>query len=96
MLILHIDDDADGRALFLEAIKRIDITILHLEATDAINGVQVLSGYQVQRIDCIFLDINMPLMDGLSMLKILKENPELSNSLYLFIQRQVIERDKNC
>lgn len=78
MLILHIDDDADDRALFLEAIKRIDISILHLEATDAINGLEVLAGSQVQMIDCIFLDINMPLMDGLTMLKILKQNPEIS------------------
>jgi CheY-like chemotaxis protein len=84
MLILHIDDDADDRALFLEAIQRIDISILHLEATDAINGLEVLAGSQVQRIDCIFLDINMPLMDGLSMLKVLKENPELK-SIPVFI-----------
>ena len=77
MLILHIDDDADDRALFLAAIKKIDLSILHLQAIDAVEGLAILSANQLQKVNCIFLDLNMPSINGLSMLAVLKRDPDL-------------------
>lgn len=64
--ILLADDDSDDILVFKEAISDFQITIdLHL-ANDGQQAIKVLSS--LQNIDIIFLDINMPLMNGLECL----------------------------
>jgi CheY-like chemotaxis protein len=64
--ILLADDDNDDILIFKEAISDFQITIdLHL-AKDGLEAIKVLR--QLQNVDIIFLDINMPLMNGLECL----------------------------
>lgn len=79
MRILHIDDDADDRGLFSAAIKRIDPRIIYLEASGGAEAYTMLTDDHMEHIDCIFLDINMPSLDGISLLRLLKEHPKLKS-----------------
>ena len=58
---LLADDDADDIDLFIEALQSIDESI---ELTTAINGKEALRKLTEINPEIIFLDINMPEMDG--------------------------------
>ncbi len=57
-----------GLTLMLETQKQIDLTI-----SQASNGIEVLQQTNLSNFDLIILDINMPLMDGITTLTKLKE-----------------------
>lgn len=62
--IMIIDDDADDRTFFLEAINNISPVI---ETHLCNSGIQALAMFEENKItapDYIFLDFNMPLMNG--------------------------------
>jgi CheY-like chemotaxis protein len=76
-LFLLIDDDADDSELFREALEETDQSIsLHC----AENGEEALKLLKEIAKPCIiFLDINMPRMNGWECLKKLKSNAEYKN-----------------
>ena len=76
-IFLVIDDDPDDRYFFSEAIKKIDPGARCVSAT---NGEEALTQLRngIQRLpDLIFLDLNMPRMDGRLCLAELKKDPAL-------------------
>jgi CheY-like chemotaxis protein len=74
MTILIADDDEDDIELLEEAIREFDPNI---KCSNAANGIEVLKqlDYGDALPDCIFLDLNMPKMDGKFCLKHLKSSP---------------------
>jgi CheY-like chemotaxis protein len=71
---LLIDDDADDSELFREALEETDATIaLHC----AVNGEEALKRLkEIPKPSLVFLDINMPRMNGWECLKRMKHTPE--------------------
>lgn len=70
---LLVDDDNDDAFLFCEAISRFE----GVECITAESGLQLfdlLSNHNLNTSDVIFLDINMPMIDGWECLKQLKSN----------------------
>jgi CheY-like chemotaxis protein len=79
MIILHVDDDPDDRNILSDAIKEVHPTIKCLQAEDAIQGQRILTeSFLTENVSCIFLDINMPLMDGVELLALIKADQRLS------------------
>jgi CheY-like chemotaxis protein len=78
MVVLNVDDDQEDRNFFCEALREIDPSITCLIAG---SGMEALSLLQNQKTlpDYIFLDINMPMMDGKQCLKALKSITELQS-----------------
>jgi CheY-like chemotaxis protein len=74
---LVVDDDSEDTELFTEAISSVDATVSCLKAVHGRDALDKLSGHEIQRPDIIFLDINMPIMNGWQLLSKLKENEEL-------------------
>jgi CheY-like chemotaxis protein len=72
--ILLVDDD---RAI-VEAL-RIRLSLFGYEVHSAHDGSQGLSAAALHRPDVILLDVRMPVMDGLTMLARLRENPATRN-----------------
>jgi CheY-like chemotaxis protein len=62
MTILYVDDDPDDRQIFQEAVKSIDSRTICVTAQDGLDALSYLSMHEPP--DLIFLDLNMPLMDG--------------------------------
>lgn len=77
--ILLVDDDADEADLFSEALSEIDRSIVCYYAKHGRQACEKLLKKGEQLPDLIFLDINMPVMDGWQCLAVLKENDLLKD-----------------
>jgi CheY-like chemotaxis protein len=73
---LLADDDADDANLFCEALTRIAPTMKCLTVENGRQAFELLSEHQAEPPHVIFLDINMPIMDGWECLRKLKENSD--------------------
>lgn len=76
MVVLNVDDDLEDREFFCEALREIDPSVTCLVAGSGMEALALLQN-QILLPDYIFLDINMPMMDGKQCLKALKSIPEL-------------------
>ena len=72
--ILLVDDDEDDRSLFKEAVNSLDKDIQCWTANDGQHALEVLMYDLIVVPDVIFLDLNMPKMNGLEFLSIIKKN----------------------
>lgn len=92
MKILLVDDDLDDCLLFSEAIRAIDpgicCEIAH-RAEAALNKLIT----KADRPDIIFLDVNMPVMDGRECLRHVKSISTLSNIPVVACSTSNDERD---
>jgi CheY-like chemotaxis protein len=69
--IFLADDDVQDQEIFMEAINLVDNTIKLFSAPDGVAALQTLS--VGQKPDLIFLDVNMPLLNGKQLLAELKK-----------------------
>ena len=72
--ILLIDDDADDRALFSEALHEVAPEIVCVTESDPRNGMKELFAPGNELPDVIFLDINMPRLSGWDCLEKIKSD----------------------
>ena len=68
-----IDDDLDDQEIFSIALQHIDETIQCQMANDGVDALQKLKNTPFFNPDFIFIDINMPRMNGMDCLKQMKE-----------------------
>ncbi len=78
MVVLNVDDDAEDREFFRDALREIDASITCLVAGNAMEALTLLKTRHPLP-DYIFLDINMPMMDGKQCLKALKAMEEFQS-----------------
>lgn len=74
--ILLVDDDRDELNIFAEALNR---TGIPYKITWAHDGEQALSQLQYLTPDFVFLDLNMPGLDGFDTLRRIVQQPRLSS-----------------
>lgn len=78
MTILCVDDDPEDLEMFREAVQSIKPEANCLLAEDATNALKFLQDATILP-DIVFLDINMPGMNGIQLLKHLQTIPEFRN-----------------
>lgn len=76
--ILLIDDDEDDREVFSSAVEMISGCSDCVTLDDAASALEKLENHGLTP-DVIFLDLNMPKMDGRDFFLKIKANPELSH-----------------
>lgn len=74
MTVLLVDDDEDDREIFRDAMTIAKPGCHLLFACDGEDGLLVLKGAALLP-DVIFVDVNMPKMDGKQFLKTIKADP---------------------
>lgn len=76
--ILLIDDDADDREIFELALSEAAPTYTCITARSGLEALDRLIGGDIKP-DCIFLDLNMPRMNGAQCLEGIKKESQLSD-----------------
>ena len=71
------DDDEDDRMLFSEALMEINPSIKCIMAKNGEEALFLLTNGLFEPPDYIFLDLNMPVMNGLQCLAAIKKTDEL-------------------
>jgi CheY-like chemotaxis protein len=77
--ILIVDDDADDRELFIDAVKEVDEEINCITATDGKQALERLKSNYHSLPDFIFLDLRMPRFSGRKCLMELKKDEQLKS-----------------
>jgi CheY-like chemotaxis protein len=74
--VLYIDDDQDDRQLFQEVCNEVHPNVKCVVANDGIAGLEILKENKSPM--CIYVDMNMPYMNGIEVLKAIKNMPKFS------------------
>jgi CheY-like chemotaxis protein len=91
--ILLIDDDEDDWLLFREAVEAVDNTLVCDFFQDAIDAIRYLSNHLHELPDRIFLDLNMPRMNGKECLREVKRRKELAHIPVIILSTSNLESD---
>ncbi|MBE8726324.1 response regulator [Flavobacterium hungaricum] len=73
--VFLIDDDADDREIFQESLTADHPSVLYEEAENGAAAFEKLKSGSFPKPDLIFLDLNMPVMDGRAFLLQIKADP---------------------
>jgi CheY-like chemotaxis protein len=80
--VLLIDDDVDEHEVFSSALKNYNKNIICITANSWAESDTLLKYF---RPDVVFIDMNMPITNGIDSLKKIKEIPDLKNArLYVY------------
>jgi CheY-like chemotaxis protein len=88
-----VDDDKDDRFFFRSAIRKNNPSFECVEAENGVEALQQLRKTE-QLPDFIFLDLNMPKMDGRECLKELKKDETLKNIPVIIYSTSEYKLDK--
>ena len=91
---LLIDDDTDDRELFSEALATVDSAIICDHATDGAEALGGLINKEISEPDIIFLDINMPVMNGWEFLSRLKSEEAYRHIPVIVYSTSSTQKDK--
>jgi CheY-like chemotaxis protein len=90
--LLIVDDDPDDIQLFCEAVAEINGTFRCISAGNGEEAIQLLKSAIVKP-DFIFLDLNMPRMNGKQFLVQLKKDPQFANIPVVIYSTSKIKTD---
>jgi len=88
--ILVVEDSPTMRQLISFAMKRVSGAKV-IEATDGVDALKKLSA---EKVDLILADINMPVMDGLKLVSLVRSNAEYKDIPIIIITTEGAEEDK--
>jgi len=90
---LLIDDDEDDHDIFKFALSEIDKEIICLTANNCYEGLQKLREAKAALPDYIFLDLNMPGMNGKECLMQIKNIPALQSIPVIIFSTSSVQAD---
>jgi len=90
--IFLTEDDRDDQQIFKDALDEIEISFLIANFGNGEELLEHLDKNQDLLPDIIFLDLNMPIMNGIECLKILKKNPKYKD-LFVAIYSTSVSND---
>jgi len=88
--ILVVEDSPTMRQLISFAMRRIPKSGV-IEATDGVDALKKLS---TEKVDIILADINMPVMDGLKLISLVRGNPSYKDIPIIIITTEGAEEDR--
>jgi CheY-like chemotaxis protein len=90
---LLVDDDEDDKEIFCLALQNIDPSIDCRTASDGLEALSILKDGSFVP-DFIFLDLNMPVMNGKECLKEIRKQNHLHDTPVIIFSTSSAERDR--
>ncbi|MDP2168172.1 MAG: response regulator [Thermodesulfovibrionales bacterium] len=90
-VILVVEDSPTMRQLISFAMKRIPDSKV-IEASDGVDALKKLSS---EKIDLILADINMPVMNGLKLISLIREDNAYKSIPVIMITTEGAQEDRN-
>lgn len=91
LCFLVVEDSPTMRQLLSFSLKRFkDCKII-----EAVDGVDALKKLQTNKVDMILTDINMPVMDGLKLVSLIRQNPRTRNLPIVIITTEGAREDRS-
>jgi two-component system chemotaxis response regulator CheY len=88
--ILVVEDSPTMRQLIVFALKRLkDVAVT--EASDGVDGLKKLSN---QKFNLMIVDINMPIMDGLKLVSLVKQDVKYKDIPIIIVTTEGAEEDR--
>ncbi len=87
---LIVEDSPTMRQLISFSLKRFK----GCKIVEAVDGVDALKKLQGEEVDLILTDINMPVMDGLKLVTLVKQNPKLRDIPIIIITTEGAQEDR--
>jgi CheY-like chemotaxis protein len=87
------DDDADDQELFIKALKVIDVDCRCITAVNGIEALEKLQSGDGSLPDFIFLDLNMPRLNGKQCLAAIKKDDKLTHIPVIIYSTSAHSRD---
>lgn len=84
--ILIVDDSAVMRSMIRKTIQNSGVELGHIY--EAANGKEGLEVLDQEWLDLVFIDVNMPVMDGMEMLDRVRKNPETCDVPILIVSTE--------
>ena len=88
--VLVVEDSPTMRQLIVFALKRIR-GLKIVEANDGVDGLKKISA---EKFDLILTDINMPIMDGLKLVSLVRNDPNYQDVPIVIITTEGASEDK--
>ncbi len=88
--VLIVEDSPTMRQLIVFALKRIRGVDI-VEANDGVDGLKKISS---DKFDLIFTDINMPIMDGLKLVSLVRNDPNYKDVPICIITTEGASEDR--
>jgi DNA-binding response OmpR family regulator len=93
MTVMIIDDDDDDRDIFCEAVTVIDKSIELIQCHEGEQALNILEKKESKLPDFIFLDLNMPRINGRQCLERIKRQNHLYDIPVIIYSTSKYERD---
>jgi CheY-like chemotaxis protein len=92
MIVLAVDDDYDDLDLFTEGLREVNPRIICLRAHNGQEALNILES-NLTLPNFIFLDINMPVMDGITCLLTIRKNSKYDKIKVVVFSTAISEID---
>ena len=93
MQIINVDDDGDDRDMLCMALDRIDHEIECIQVNSGEEVIELLLNSEIAP-DFIFMDINMPRMNGYECVREIHQYPNLKNTTIVMFSSTFNPRDQ--
>ena len=87
---LVVEDSPTMRKLILFALKRIQ----GAKVAEASDGIEALKKIAIEKFNLIITDINMPVMDGLKLVSLIRENDQHKETPIIIITSDLSEEQR--
>ena len=95
MNILIVDDDEDDRDLFCDAVNVVDPEINCIMARNGEEALTALKADHFPKPNLIFLDLNMPRVNGVQFLREIKKQPTLHRIPVIIYTTSKLKEDRD-
>ena len=89
--VLIVDDSSAMRRIVRRYLEKANVTRI----AEAGNGQAALDLVRFQTLDLIVSDLNMPVMNGMELLKILKTDSQLKHICFVMLTVEAIQKTMN-